>query len=114
MKRIDKSNYENIVYISHPYQGKVENVNHIESVIRNLRKEYPNYLFISPVHTFGWLYDDTEYNEGLKMTLFLLETCADEMWVFGDWHNSTGVRAEIEYCKEYSIPYKIFTEEVEA
>lgn len=108
MKKIDKSNYDNIVYISHPYQGKQENIDDIENIIKELRKEYPNCLFISSVHSFGWLYDCTSYQEGLEMTLFLLETCVDEMWVFGDWQNSTGVQAEIAYCEEYSIPYKIF------
>lgn len=109
MKKMDKSAYKSIIYISHPYQGKYRNIKAIEKIIKSLRKEYPNYLFISPVHSFGWLYNETEYQEGLDMTLFLLETCADEMWVFGeDWQKSRGVKSEIEYCEEHNIPYKIY------
>lgn len=104
--KIDKSHYKSIVYISHPFQNNPENVKEIEDIIKGLHKLFPNYLFISPVHAFGFLYNSTTYEQGLYMTLFLLETCADEMWVFGeDWRNSTGVKAEIEYCKKRNIPY---------
>ena len=107
--RIDKSYYKNIVYISHPFQNNPENVKEIEDIIKALYKRFPDYLFISPVHAFGWLYDSTTYEDGLNMTLFLLENCADEMWVFGkDWRNSTGVKAEIEYCKKRNITYLVF------
>ena len=104
--KIDKSHYKSIVYISHPFQNNPENVKKIEDIIKGLHKCFPSYLFISPVHAFGFLYNSTTYEQGLYMTLFLLETCADEMWVFGeDWRNSTGVKAEIEYCKKHNIPY---------
>ena len=107
--KIDKSHYKSIVYISHPFQNNPENVKEIEDIIKGLRRLFPDYLFISPVHAFGFLYNSTTYEQGLYMTLFLLETCADEMWVFGeDWRNSTGVKAEIEYCKKRNIPYYIW------
>ena len=109
MPKIDKSHYKSIVYISHPFQNNPKNVKEIEEIIYRLRKRFPNYLFISPVHAFGFLYSSTTYEEGLNMTLFLLETCADEMWIFGkDWRNSTGVKAEIEYCMQHNIPYYIW------
>lgn len=107
--KIDKSHYKSIVYISHPFQNNPENVKEIEDIIKGLRRLFPDYLFISPVHAFGFLYNSTTYEQGLYMTLFLLETCADEMWVFGeDWRNSAGVKAEIEYCKKRNIPYYIW------
>ena len=74
--KIDKSHYKSIVYISHPFQNNPENVKEIEDIIKGLHKCFPNYLFISPVHAFGFLYDSTTYEQGLYMTLFLLETCA--------------------------------------
>ena len=107
--KIDKSHYKSIVYISHPFQNRLKNLKEIEDIIKILYKLYPDYLFISPVHAFGFLYNSITYEQGLYMTLFLLETCADEMWVFGeDWRNSTGVKAEIEYCKKRNIPYYIW------
>ena len=51
------------------------------------------------------LYAKTDYMEGLNMCLKLLGIC-DEMWVFGD-ELSTGVRAEIAYCENNHIPYKL-------
>lgn len=109
MKIIDKSKYTSIVYISHPYGGKQDNITEVENIIRRLIEKYPDYLFISPIHSFGFLYDNVGYNEGLNMTLFLLETCADEMWVFGEtWKDSDGVMTEIAYCKQRNIPYKIY------
>ena len=51
------------------------------------------------------LYAKTDYIEGLNMCLKLLGIC-DEMWVFGD-ELSTGVRAEIAYCENNHIPYKL-------
>ena len=105
MKKITKDNYESIVYISHAFQGNPDNVSEIEDIISTLQEQYPNYLFISPVHTFGFLYDKVDYDKGLEMTLFLLDTCCDEMWYTPD-ENSRGVATEIAYCKEYNIPYK--------
>lgn len=109
MKKITKDNYESIVYISHAFQGNPDNVSEIENIISTLQEQYPNYLFISPVHTFGFLYDKVDYDKGLEMTLFLLDTCCDEMWYAPD-ENSRGVATEIAYCKEYNIPYKNINE----
>lgn len=39
------------------------------------------------------------------MCLWLLSQCS-EMWVFGDYINSTGCLGEIAYCKNHGIPYK--------
>lgn len=105
MKRITKENYENIVYISHEFQNNPENIIEIETIIKKLQKEYPTYLFISPVHTFGYLYDEVSYEQGLNMTLFLLDTCCDEMWYVPS-DTSEGVAAEIAYCVKFGIPCK--------
>lgn len=106
MNRITKDNYENIIYISHPYGGKPENMDKISEIITKLQKTYPTYLFISPVHAFGYLYSEVDYQKGLNMTLFLLDQLADEMWIFGNYKNSKGCMAEIEYCKEHKISTK--------
>ena len=71
----------------------------------NLHRMFPNYILISPIHNYGMLYDNISYTEGLDMCMKLLEIC-DEMWVFGN-ELSTGVRAEIAYCQNHKIPYKI-------
>lgn len=95
-----------IIYISHPYQNKKENKIKIENIIKELVKEHPEHTFISPVHTFGFMYEDVEYEVGLGMCLKLLNRC-DYMLVFGDWENSRGCKAEIEYARVRRIPYQI-------
>lgn len=101
-----KDNYESIVYISHEHQGTSRGVKaEIEHIIRKLQQKYPNYMFISPVHTFGFLYTDINYGKGLQMALFLLDNCCDEMWYVPSG-TSRSVKAEIEYCQQYGIPYR--------
>lgn len=103
-----KGKYETkMIYISHPYGGKASNLTEIESLIKNYQREYPTYIFISPCHCFGFLYNDIPYDTGIKMCLSLLNKC-DEMWVCGkDIRKSTGCMAEIRYCTEHKIPLKI-------
>jgi hypothetical protein len=43
------------------------------------------------------------------MCLELLKKC-DIMYVYGDYQNSRGCKAEIEFCKDNGIPHKIFYE----
>lgn len=99
--------YEKVVYISHKFGGDKSNIKEIESTVKRFIKVYPTYLFVSPVHTFGYLYDDVNYQTGLDYTLWLLGKC-DEVWVTGnEWSSSKGVLAEIDYCKKNGVPYKI-------
>lgn len=100
--------YKNIVYISHPYGNDEKNQLLVGELIKNLVEEYPDYLFVSPIHSFSFLYSCTTYQKGLDMCLWLLHQC-DEVWVFGDYQNSVGCMAEIAYCKNHSIPYRIMS-----
>ncbi len=95
--------YEKVIYISHPFQGKQENLDSIQAIILDLLKQYPTYLFISPVHAFGFEYKELDYQRGLNECLWLMLK-ADEVWVYGDYENSTGCQREIELCKVLNIP----------
>ena len=103
-------NYKNIVYVSHPYGNDEKNQLLVGELIKKLVEEYPDYLFVSPVHSFSFLYSCTTYQKGLDMCLWLLHQC-DEVWVFGDYQDSVGCMAEIAYCKNHSIPYHIMSAE---
>lgn len=96
------------IYVSHPFQNKPENVKDIEYYITMLEPIYKDYVFVSPVHCFGFMYEKMSYEDGLNWCLQLLSVC-DEMWVCGDYENSTGCCAEIEFCKDHYIPYKIIS-----
>lgn len=95
-----------LVYISHPYGGKKENILSIEQIMRELISKNPSQVYISPVHLYGWLYDEMYYVEGLQLCIDLLSR-ADKMLVYGDCDKSQGCLAEIAYCRANAIPYEI-------
>lgn len=95
-----------LTYISHPYGGKEENKQEVEEIVRQLAKEHPEHTFLSPIHAVGFMYNDFDYDTGLNMCLELLKRC-DMMYVYGDWQNSVGCKAEIEFCEDNGIAYKI-------
>lgn len=95
--------FEKTVYVSHKYGGDKNNLKEIEEIIRTQQKKHPNYMFISPVHMFGFLYNDMSYEDGLELCLYQLAEC-DEIWVTGEkWYDSTGVIKEIEYANAHKI-----------
>ena len=94
------------IYISHPYGSKVENKEKIEKIIRDLIFEKPQHTYVSPVHCFGFLYEEVEYDIGIRYCLDLLDAC-DEMWVFGDYANSKGCKLEIVHALETKKPFYI-------
>lgn len=94
--------FNGVIYLSHAFGGKQENADEVAEIIRTLRKKLSDALFISPIHCFGFLYNDTEYQEGLDMTLWLLSKC-DIMIAVGEI--SRGVQAEIDFCQRRKIPY---------
>ena len=100
-----------MVYVSHAFGGNEDNKQRIEDIVKVLTKIYPDKIFISPVHAFGFLYEETEYQQGLNMCLKLLSVC-NSMVVCDDYHNSIGVKSEIEFCKNYNIPYECINEHI--
>ena len=103
---MENEEFDRIIYVSHPFKDRLSNLRAIESIVLALRKEYPNYLFVSPSHTFSFEYTEMSHEEGLKYCFWMLSKC-DECWVFGDWENSRGCRVEIEYCQEHHIPLRL-------
>lgn len=97
--------YKKVIYVSHAYGGQPENKQEVEEIIGRLIKKYPDCLFISPINTFGFLYYDVPYEDGLDMTLALLKKCT-HMLVTGDnWGKSKGVKREIKFCIINKIPF---------
>lgn len=98
MKKFGKT-----VYVSHKYGGDKNNLKEVEEIIRTQQKKHPNYMFISPLHMFSFLYNDMSYEDGLEFCLYQLAEC-DEIWVTGEkWYDSTGVIKEIEYANAHKI-----------
>lgn len=104
---IERSKFTKKIYISHSYSGLEENKRDIEEKVKKLVKEYPNCVFISPVHTFGYLYDSYPYDIGIDLCIELLKMC-DEMWIVDrNFVNSKGVMVEREWCLCNRIPVKL-------
>jgi guanylate kinase len=107
---INKPQYENVVYVAHKFQNDINNIKRVEDIINKLVELYRNYLFISPIHSFQFLYTKVDYQTGLDMCLFLLDKC-DELWVFDEYSDSIGVNGEISFSKKYKIPIKYWDED---
>lgn len=104
---IERTKFTKKIYISHSYSGLKENKRDIEYKVKRLIKEYPNYVFISPVHTFGYLYDSYSYDAGIDLCIELLKMC-DEMWIVDkNFVNSKGVMVEREWCLCNKIPVRL-------
>lgn len=98
-----------LVYISHPSKGLKKNTTKIEKIIRELYSCHGianNFCLVSPVHCYGFMYNDVDYETGLNFCKDLLSHC-NVMLVFGDYTTSVGCNAEIEFCKHNNIPYMI-------
>lgn len=103
---LQKENKETrFIYISHPFGGKQENKDKVEAVIRQLIKDDPENIYISPIHAFGYLYNDIPYDRGLELCGELLIRCDAAIFCDG-WEESKGCRYELVTCKLNGIPYE--------
>lgn len=90
-----------LVYCSHCYGGNENNKRCAEEKIKKLQEQYKDLTFVSPIHTFGFMYHTLTYDEGMKKCLSLLEKCSLMVVLSIE---SEGVRREIEYAKQHRIP----------
>ena len=96
------------IYVSCKFGGSSERVEFCRSWIKYFIKKdkedgIEGRVYINPLDTFGWLYDDTEYQEGLNMTLKLMTMC-DEVYVLPGWETSHGCLQEIGIANYLDIP----------
>lgn len=93
------------VYVAHPYGGKEENKKHVEEFIRKAANNYPDTLFLSPIHAMGYLYNDVGYEHGMRYCLELLGL-RDELILCEGWEESKGCNMEKTFADEHAIPIK--------
>lgn len=87
------------VYVSHPLRGDVQrNFNAVSDICANLKVIYPDLLILSPIHAFSFESVTTPQDWVLGQCLRLIEK-ADELWLFGDWRNSSGCVLESVYAR---------------
>ena len=102
------------VYVSHPLRGDFDRQNPDMSVVmdnyiqvshicREIVKDFPEVLPLSPIHAFTFMRIFEEDAVALAMCLELLEL-ADELWVYGDWKTSEGCNLEIDHARALCMP----------
>ena len=90
-----------VVYIAHPFTNDPEgNMRKVAGICRDLPEDI---VPISPIHNFSFLKEPDDREKALPMCLILLSR-ADEVWVYGDYKNSTGCQAEISMAETLGIP----------
>ncbi len=97
------------MYVAHPYMGCESNKESVEGIIRVLTKNNPETLFVSPIHALGFLYNDVEYETGMKWCIELLRMCGCLVLCPG-WMHSRGCTIEHQYAIEHKIPIYFVTE----
>ncbi|HBG38941.1 MULTISPECIES: DUF4406 domain-containing protein [Clostridium] len=97
------------VYVAHPYNGLEQNKKDVENIIKNLVTANPNIAFISPIHTFGYLYDYVSYEKGMEYCFEVLKNCNELLLCIG-WENSRGCKMEKEFAEEHNIPVRYYDE----
>ena len=91
------------VYISHPYTGnEQENMEKALNIAKKLAKEYPDILFINPLHALEHESGVLDYDTCLNHCLRLLQIC-DGIIMAGDWQDSRGCKAEKEFAGKEEI-----------
>lgn len=90
------------IYVAHPYNGNPQNKDKVEVIARELARNNPNVLHISPIHAIGYLYNDVDYMKGMEYCYELLKMC-DGLLLCKGWENSRGCRLEKEYAEELGM-----------
>lgn len=89
------------IYVAHPFRGdEIVNAGKVAQICRQLHKDYPDYLFVSPIHAFSWFRDD--HDGALEHCLRMLSRC-DELWLFGEWKDSAGCMMERDAARDLGI-----------
>ena len=94
-----------MIYCAHKYGGKEENKIRCETIVKHLQSDDLENTYISPIHTFGFMYNTIPYDEGMELCFGLLSAC-DELLVLSEL--SEGVKREIKIAKKMKIPIKYF------
>lgn len=93
-----------LIYVAHPYNNEEENKKAVEEIIKTLVTNNPEHTFISPIHTFGFMYDFVDnYVQGINMCFNLLSVCK-KLILCGDWESSKGCKLEKGFAESRGIP----------
>ena len=87
-----------LIYVAHPFLGKQGERRKGGRYCAPAMREYPDYVFYSPLHAIGFYYHDVPYDVGIEHCLEMLRRC-DELWLCEGWENSRGCSLEYSFAK---------------
>ena len=97
------------IYVCSPLRGDYEkNMENAETYCRLIMRHVPDAVPLAPHLYFPRFLDDTDAEArelGMSAGIALLDKC-DELWVFGIYNPSEGMKREIEHAKERGIPVR--------
>ena len=86
-----------LIYISHRYQGKPENMERAKKITHDLQVDDPENCYICPLMAFSYLeYNELGYDEEMALCIDLLSV-SDVLIVASDI--SEGVQKEIDFAR---------------
>lgn len=94
-------------YVAHPYAGKEGNKKSVEEIIKFLSINNPETVYFSPIHAFGYLYNDVSYKKGIEYCFEFLKSC-DELILCEGWKSSRGCNLEKKFAEDHGIPISFF------
>jgi len=92
----------NKVYVSCPYNGGEGDKKEVEKLIIKLICMHKDNIFISPVHTFSYLYDVIERIDMVKYRIELLKDC-DILLLGLGWNKSEDCMIEYIWACEHGM-----------
>lgn len=85
------------IYVAHPFRNDPEgNLKEVGDICRELYKNNPDVIPISPIHLFSWM-DPQE--ETMESCYDVMDFCKNNVTFFGDWLRSDGCMMEAEYYR---------------
>lgn len=106
---MQKENKMKKIYIAHPYNAEEHNKRSVEKIIKDLVAKDSSILYISPIHSTGYFYNDVSYDQGMEYCYELLRYC-DELLLCKGWETSRGCKLEKKYAEDHGIPIRYHIE----
>ena len=90
-----------LIYISHRYQGKPENMERAKKITHDLQVDDPENCYICPLMAFSYLeYNEIGHDEEMALCIDLLSV-SDVLIVASDV--SEGVQKEIDFARLFGM-----------
>lgn len=109
-----KEKSKKLLYLSHPFTtgDMKKNIKHATKCLYELTNRYKkDYVIISPIHAYGTLDGQLNYEDGLDLCIDLLSKC-DAIVMAGNYFTSRGCKEELEYALRNKLEVFNYTDMV--